>query len=662
MVQTVKLPNGDNAQFPDDMTPQQMASVIQKQFPPASAIASPASSPQPNENVSYLKQLFNKAMDSPLVKEPIPLRLGQDVFVGLAKGGQNIANFPFEMLKKVFPTIQIPKEDFSNFAPQTESFIDKPIQELSQYAPLMATGSLGWLPETAIGAVYGATQSPQNELEGGTVGGVSNLGFGLLNKIMEANNPFVRMGARALAGAIPGYLYGGGKGALTGAAVGATAPSILTKFGLTGMEPGRELLETVQPQEALERMAAGNRLGTPLSIAEATGRSDIAANEAAYGRVGGAATDRVRMGKERILAQQKAIADLNNKISQGDNIAAFDLRKSAQDAISEMKQARTDAASPLYKIAEDQLVPMEEITKLQKSDKTIENAIQSAMSDPTYHAELQGYPKNSIKVLNYAKFSIDRQIASAKDAGHMNDARLLNQSKERLIKATDAFSPDYKAARAIHEELSPAITNIENSQLGRIANLKDPQLKQVSKMIFDPAQTNIDVLRQIKSHIQQQNPEAWDHIVKNEMSRLMLSGKNKGNTGREFFDKVLANDIRFNQFAVALEHNPEALQHLTDMKTAWQDLMNFETPRTAKGRADSGVNKQRQLIDAFVDEWNRFMGDERQIRALKYIYSPEWQKDLGRVNNISNKKAKISLMINLLGRSIIPSYFHNQGD
>jgi hypothetical protein len=468
--------------------------------------------------------------------------------------------------------------------------------------------------------------------------------------------------ARAAAGAIPGYMMGGLKGAATGAGLGFSLPSIAKKLGIGSKEHlGEELVNKIQPQEARERMLAGKRLGTPLTPGEASARPDIIAQEAGIGKVGEAAAERVRLGQERINKQKKAIDKLYATISPSDGIGSFETRKAIRDKIKTMEKEREEAASPFYKKAHEQTVDPDLITALRKEDKNIANAIDAAMSDPKYQkkGELLDVPSNSIKVLDYAKRKLDRQIEanmpSLTSKGDLDAVRILTDSKNRLLDEISSFSPDYKTARSIHEKMSFPIDEVKNSQSGRIAALKNVDLKQVPKKIFDPSETDLKQLTKIRDNVRSQNPQAWDTIVRNEMERLMTSGKNRGITGRSFFDTVLSNDRRFNQFETALEHNPKALGQLRDMKKAWEHLINLETPRTASGFSKTSMDKARSDIQALKDAWNETVGTKNQIEVLNYLYSDKWAADLGKIKAMPKASQK-PMMIMLIGKSLAPSY------
>lgn len=665
MTQTIDVKGVGPLDFPDDMTDAQIHEAIQKNLPSLMSASNIAADVTP---VDDSKQEKLKQIRDLVGADRTPLDTLKNVATGLGNAGQNISNFiarhlPESLKAPESMRIIPPGMDMEKFTGVNDKNRQPVVQSLSQYAPLIAAGPMGLLADTAAGTAYGATQSPSNEALGAGIGGASNAGFGLLNKVIGSSNPMVSAVARSLMGGVVGGTVGGLPGAATGAAAGLAAPTVMTKLGYGYRQPGMELLKNIQPSEVAPRAKAALDIGTPLSPGEAAGRPDITAQEASLGRVGDAAADRVQIGKQRILQQKQAIQDLYTKISPDNKIVSFDVRKAAQDSIKKMVSERDDAVNDLYRAAHNQQIDSVKLNKLENSDPTITNAINDAMADPKYQAEgeLFGHPRNSIKVLDYAKRNIDKQIADNMGTiispGDVDAVRVLTQSKNRLLKAIDSASPEYKLARETYSDLSKPIEQVRNSQIGIIADLKDTQLKTLSKKIFDPAETDINTLRQMKETIQSQNPGSWDTIVRNEMQRIMSSGKNRGGTGANFFDKVLSNDARFNQFDVSLEHNPVAQTHLRNMKTAWQDLITLETPKTASGQSKSGVNKARNIMDGLIDQWHEMVGGKRQADALKYIYSPKWTKDFEEISRIKNRNAKITLLSTKLAKTIAPISF-----
>lgn len=578
-----------------------------------------------------------------------PARLVKAGLMGLGEAGQNIAS--------TFTGGKAPRVNMEEvFNMKDPNIAEKLVEGVGQYAPLIAGGAMSLIPDIASGALYGATQSPDEKLYGAEVGGASSGAFNVLGKLLQASNPLIKTASKALLGGSIGYGAQGSEGAVEGGLGAVLFPKLAKKMGFS-TNPAKDIVSKIKPSEVSARSEAAQRLGTSITPGEASARPDITGMESSIGKTGEAAAERVKIGQQRIKEQQEAIKKLHQSITSSGGLASFDARKAAQESIEQMKQAREEAAEPFYKIAHEEKVSPTLITSLSNSDKNIGNAIDEALNDPKYQVqgELLGYPENSIKVLDYAKRKLDAKIEQAKNFGDNDAVRVFTNSKNKLLDRISGFSPDYAEARKIYSEMSKPIDEVIDSQVGHIAGMKDRNLKNLSKSVFDPSQTDITVLKNIKSHIQKQNPEAWDLLVSNELSRLMTQGKKSNITGRSFFDNVLANDNRFKQFQAALDHNPQALQQLNDMKSAWEHLINIETPRTAAGQSKTSMNIARSSVQAIVDIYNNLAGAEKQIKALNYLYSDKWQKDLGKVKSLPKSQQK-GMMSILLGKTIAPAY------
>lgn len=615
----------------------------------------------PKKDEGIWDTIKNKAIKSWTEPKDLidPLRLAKAGLMGLGVAGQNVGESLFSPIRKYIPESmkKIPDVNMrETFGMQNPSLPEKLTSGAAQYSPLIAMGPMGLAGDVAAGAGYGATQSPENKIFGAGVGGGSNAAFNVLQKMLEGSNPIVKILSKALLGGSIGYGLNGESGAVEGAVGAPIVSKLAKKAGFVG-NPAEEIMSSIKPGEVSNRARAGLELKTPLTPGEASGRPDVTADEAMIGKHGEAAAERVKIGQQRIRDQQAAIEKLGKTISPSDEIASFDVRKAANDSIQKMKDARQEAVQPLYDAAYEKKVEPNLIKSLKNEDANIEIAINEAANDPKYQVqgELKDVPENSIKMLDYAKRKLDAKIEQAQNFGDNDAVRVLTKSKNKLLSKIENFSPDYKEARDVYSELSKPIEEVENSKVGQIANLKDVNLKNVSKNIFDPSQTDINVLRKIKSHIQEENPEAWDKIVKNEINRLMTQGKNRGITGRAFFDKVLSNDRQYEQFRTALEHNPKAVKMLDNMKTAWEHLINIETPRTAAGMSKNNMNMARSGVQAIVDMYNNLLGPEKHIKALNYLYSDKWVKDLIKVKNLPKKEQK-SMMTILLGKTIAPAY------
>lgn len=429
-------------------------------------------------------------------------------------------------------------------------------------------------------------------------------------------------------------------GAFFGSTLGAATPAISKAFskGYQGLRSAfgskskvaEDMLENLSRDElaqALKNAQSGKRLGVNLTPAEASG-SPIAAKY--EGRLG------INPENERTLVdfksgqkerQGEAVNSLLSKISPGKDLSANKLRESAKNIIKQKTGALQEKARPFYKAAESQTVKPNIFNNLTK-DGNIQKALEKVTNSSEYKDELKGYAPNSVKVLDLVKRSLDDKIGTATRMGQNDRARVIGKSRDKLVNKLDDLSPEYNKARSIYSEEMPAVKAIKEGEIGKIANLKDTQLKNAGKIIFDPSETDIKVLGKIRDEFMKENPDAWKGIIKDEMQRK-ISTKNLGKTGNHgsnFYDNVLANDRQYKQFYDALKGDKASQMKLRDMKGAFKDLLNSYTVKTAGGQAKSSLDVERSSTQAIKNKLANLAGGKYDKAAIELITSGKWDK------------------------------------
>lgn len=649
-----------------------------------------------------------------------------------------------------------------------------------------------------------------------------NLGVGLLFPGGSAKTVLGQIGAGVAANAALGgaqYVPEGGSrlfNSALGGVIGATFPAAFgaaNKVADAIKKPmsyvAKNVMGGIDDQAALATKTAANRIGVNLTPAEASGSPLVAQAQGKLGTSKEGALMLQKFGNDRAAQEKSAISGLLDDISPDSAPAAESVRNTAKNIQSDLTSKmsareqqslngflddispnNTDVAgavrqtakniikqredqlirnsNPLYEASYRQSVEPNKLKDLMKKDGTIEKAVNDVLSDPRYRVELEGYQPNSIKVLDLAKRRIDAQIDAAKGTamvpGDQDLVRVLTDSKKRLIGALDGFSRDYKQAREIYSEGSKPLTALRNSNIGKIADLDDIQLKNVSKIIFDanetnpkvladirdqiynkspelwrtlirnefdrrlskasnleegqnfskalfknskdlqqfmiavkpipgmqdrvlaamntfskskpitqinntpigkiaamddiqiknisktifdPSQTDTKVLRQLRDKISKENPEAWRGIVRNEMERR-LDNTNSG--GSSFYSKVLKSDRAFNQFIVATEKIPGATQKLIDMRTTFKNLINPISPATSSRLAKSSLDVPRSTYEAATKAISNFTGGKYDKAAISLITSNKWDKELAKIKAVKSPVERGQLYANLLAK------------
>lgn len=273
-----------------------------------------------------------------------------------------------------------------------------------------------------------------------------------------------------------------------------------------------------------------------------------------------------RSAVEGLKAQNKAAGDAVETFlgqiapDQAVVTGAEKLRTAAQAAVAKAKNIRAEKASPLFKAAFDEgaevdlrpvrdliggrLDELPETGEIAKSLKrvmgliagkkpkeTAAGLIVDEAGKPITAATREAAPV-SLKQLHNAKLEIDQMLNKFGENSLGNTTkREITEVKNLLLAQIDDASPSYKAARETFAEASPEVTKIQDSIVGKIANLDDTQLKQVSTKLFDAAETNPSVIAGAKKAIQDVDPGAWDEIIRVELERRLGSIKSTAEAG-----------------------------------------------------------------------------------------------------------------------------------
>ena len=130
--------------------------------------------------------------------------------------------------------------------------------------------------------------------------------------------------------------------------------------------------------------------------------------------------------------------------------------------------------------------------------------------------------KPNLRKLQNAKIEIDQMIAGFGDKSLGNSTkREVIQIKNALLDQMDEASPIFKEARELFASASPAVNELEQSIIGKIAKIDDTQQECIEKKIFDPEQANVKSVLDSKKVIDAVDPEAWNGLLRAELERRL---------------------------------------------------------------------------------------------------------------------------------------------
>jgi hypothetical protein len=234
-----------------------------------------------------------------------------------------------------------------------------------------------------------------------------------------------------------------------------------------------------------------------------------------------------------------------------------------------------------------------------KEDPVIEQAFKKVQNDPAYQRKLKGVPETNYAYLNQVKRALDDFEGAALKSGEKTRAAEYKEAKNQLLDTMDESVPAYKAARQ----------------------------------------------------------EAQKSIIRSNISKAMSKKEIKGSN---FYNTILKNEDQFKQLHDSLKNVPEAQAKLKDMRLAWKDLINLEKPRSASYTAEKGLDQSRARASELLNLWYEMTGSKRNLQALKFINSGEWDKSFAKIRQIKDESKRMDELASLFARLTTASKTSNQ--
>ena len=214
------------------------------------------------------------------------------------------------------------------------------------------------------------------------------------------------------------------------------------------------------------------------------------------------------------------------------------VRDLAVGAIDEMKAARTDLVNqgyqesfavgtkvdikPLIDSIDASLAktPSKGTNPIRAALENAKNLIKSDASEQAFTEGLSGKPRfvegglNDLKILHDAKILIGEETGKLLAKGNTSAARELTLLNQKLTASLEDASPLYDQVKSIYRDASGPINDLEKSLVGKVSGVKDENLKKVLSSIFDASESNPANLKQAKSIIESQDPDAWNQLLR----------------------------------------------------------------------------------------------------------------------------------------------------
>jgi len=329
--------------------------------------------------------------------------------------------------------------------------------------------------------------------------------------------------------------------------------------GVSALRRRRALRPGTEAAESADLIAAGQEAGAETGIdlfkAQETLVPSQLERQSFVSQLPAGAQTSIKALRTQNEQAADAVTDFLNSIAPSDVVenAATKFRTASERAVEAQKTIRSERASPLYNQAFREnppvnLTPVRDSIserfeafpdggEVQRSLSRISKFLSGKkVSDPgSPILDAKGnivlppsttITQPNLQKLHNAKVEIDQMIAKVGEGSLGNTTkRQLIEVQGLLLEQIDTASDAYKEARRVFTAESPAVAQLSEGIIGRISKLDDPNLKNISKTVFDSAETNPQVISRIRATIERQDPQAWNDLLRVEMQRRMLTAK-----------------------------------------------------------------------------------------------------------------------------------------
>ena len=219
-------------------------------------------------------------------------------------------------------------------------------------------------------------------------------------------------------------------------------------------------------------------------------------------QTGKVAYDSLRAQNDQVTnAVERLLGDLGTE--EGAEISGAQTSRLAGSIIAQAENYRTRQTDPLFRGAFSAAKGSE--NPFYPDLNQVENLMAELLTDAVPGGKIstnlktlaeqlglgeQGAPPKSLEYIHNVKLEIDELLDAqgSKKAGK-NLRRALTLIKNDLVNTMELY-PGYRDAMNEFRRLSPAIDNLKDGKIGQLADLDPKQYKNVSKILFDAAETN----------------------------------------------------------------------------------------------------------------------------------------------------------------------------
>lgn len=423
----------------------------------------------------------------------------------------------------------------------------------------------------------------------------------------------------------------------------------------------------------------GKELGIDLTPAEASQLGSLISQQTRLGMGFDEAGDTLR---KFYLQRANQVDDAVNTFigdTPSSTVAGAEARDAAGNIIKNAKNARKEAAKPLYdsNVNAENILPEKEMDELM-ADDVIREAIYDVKEKSVWG--VMDDPINSVSVVDAAKKQLDDQIETAIRAGRNNEARILTEKKNKLVGFADTYYPGYKEARTIYAGKSPEVDALEDGVVGVLAKVKDPKLLKAADKFFNATDIDAQDVLNIRHQFKKSgNMKEWDNFLNSwlrkewESIKPTLSGEDIGSGGKlaiKIFGSKRQKDVmqaamgpqRFAAFKKLMEvleatGRVPKTQSITQPATqAAKDEMREAAPAASMVGENlfAPVQLRQWWLDTKSRDWRSKMAD--------VITNPDSIKELEKLRKLKNLKPSSKNAISIVTTALTKAGVYKVGD
>jgi hypothetical protein len=361
-----------------------------------------------------------------------------------------------------------------------------------------------------------------------------------------------------------------------------------------------------------------------------------------------------------------ATSELINTIAPAEVVAtgARRFRTAAQTALEAGKQRRSEAVRPLFEEAlnaggDVDLKPVTDLVEESLRDAPKTGKIASNINKVKDLLVGEAGKKPTLRQLQKAKFEIDDMLeAFGENALGNTTKREVLQIQQTLVDQMEQASPLFKSANEEFKRLSPAVTELQDSIIGAVSKVDDTSLKNISRRIFDVAESNPQVVRNARAVIDKVDPGAWDDLMRTEFQRRFagietlaedIPGELVGNVPGQLRRAIFGNPEQRRTLLAGMTSEQrknfvyldEVLRRASAGRQAGSPTAPFgEVLDRLKGTA--GVLRDMILrpLESLQKTGERGLFDRNVSKLADVLFNPKWEPKLKQLRSLNPRSEK----------------------